>query len=398
MYIEDLIIALAISRNVSMNPYDSKLIYSFHDQISRGSGFTEKQELLSVKILKRQIAKLNSVFGKDILPFLENPSFRLARRLVSSFKRIAMFEHPNFGKTIKLEFPFNESLLARIREEKPKMNMAQWDPEHKSWIFSLDERSLTFLGRVAIEENFIVDEEFENYQNQIKEIEASIEQYIPMLSYNGENLKFLNISEKIDQPVNSNIIENLFMARKLGIFTWDETIEETEGWKNADLSIKKFLQTDPGETFSINSEEHGIFSLKDIVKYMSPVLFVIPGGNEMEKLEKSLNFLKDCEISNEEISVLFRLPNETGEKFNNFIREEKLNSSISDKTKAVFISSKVPKTILDKKIKFNCVVNFNFYNIHYSIKNLLNWHHNVIHILDNNKQRTLDFGLLQNNY
>ena len=160
------------------------------------------------------------------------------------------------------------------------------------------------------------------------------------------------------------------------------------------MQIYRLKQTDPGETFSINLEEHGIFSIKDIVKYMSPVLFVIPGGSEMEKLEKSLNFLKDCEISNEEISVRFRLPNETGEKLNNFVREEKLNSSISEKTKAVFISSKVPKTILDKKIKFNCVVNFNFYNIHYSIKNLLNWHHNVIHILDNNKQRTVDFGIV----
>jgi hypothetical protein len=162
--------------------------------------------------------------------------------------------------------------------------------------------------------------------------------------------------------------------------------------------VKKFLQTDPGETISVNLEENGIFSLKDIIKYMSPALFVIPGGSEMEKLEKSLNFLKANEISNEEISVLFRLPNETGEKFNNFVREEKLNSVISEKTKAVFISSKVPKTILDKKIKFNCVVNFNFYNIHYSIKNLLNWHHNVINVLDNNKTRTLDFGILQNNY
>ena len=394
MYIEDLIIALAISRNVSMNPYDSKLIYSFHDQISRGSGFTEKQELLSVKILKRQLAKLNSIFGQDILTFLENPSFRLARRLVSSFKRITIMSHPNFGKTIRVEFPFNESLLSKIREEKLKLNMAQWDPDHKSWIFSLDERSLTFLGRVAIEENFIVDEEFENYQNQIREIEANIEQYIPMLLYDGKNLKFLNISEKVPQPINSSIIENLFKARKLGIFTWDETVEETDEWKNSDQVVKKFLQTDPGETMSINLEENGIFSLKDIIKYMSPALFVIPGGSEIEKLEKSLDFLKTINISNEEISVLFRLPNETGEKFNNFVREEKLNSSISEKTKAVFISSKVPKTILDQKIKFNCVVNFNFYNIHYSIKNLLNWHHNVIHILDNNETRTLDFGIV----
>ena len=58
------------------------------------------------------------------------------------------------------------------------------------------------------------------------------------------------------------------MARKLGIFTWDEPIEETDEWKNADLTVKRFLQTDPGETISVNLEENGIFSLKDIVKYI----------------------------------------------------------------------------------------------------------------------------------
>ena len=62
MYIEDLVIALATSKNVGMNPYDSKLIYSFFDQLTRNSGFTEKQELLSVRILKRQAQKLYLIF------------------------------------------------------------------------------------------------------------------------------------------------------------------------------------------------------------------------------------------------------------------------------------------------------------------------------------------------
>ena len=58
MYIEDLVIALATGKNVGMNPYDSKIIYSFYNQLIQSSGFTEKQELLSVKILKRQAKKL----------------------------------------------------------------------------------------------------------------------------------------------------------------------------------------------------------------------------------------------------------------------------------------------------------------------------------------------------
>ena len=394
MYIEDLIIALAYDHRANMNPYDTKLVHSFYDQVTRGMGFTEKQEILSVKILKRQIPKLNLIFSQDTSSFVDNPRFRLSRRTVSSAKRITILPHSVYNKVVKVEFPFNESLLAKIRKEKTSLNYANWDPEQKSWIFSLDERSLKFLIGLAAEENFSVDEEFENYRSQIEEIEMNIEQYVPMISFDGENLKFLNISPKIPQPTNSNIIENLFIARKLGIFTWDENVVDSDAWKNANDVTKQFLSLDPTAEFSISVEDTSISSLSDIVKYLSPTLFVIPGGTELEKLEKCVTFLKDTGITSDEISVLFRLPKETGEKFNNFVKDENLNSPITEKTKAVFISSKVPKTIIESRIKFNSIVNFNFYSIHYSIRNLLKWHHNVITIVEQKQQRTLNFAKL----
>jgi hypothetical protein len=215
-----------------------------------------------------------------------------------------------------------------------------------------------------------------------------------MLSLDGEKLKFLNISPKIPQPTNSNILENLFLARKLGIFTWDEQIVDSDEWKNANSVTRQFLSIAPNEEFSINVEDTAISSLSDIVNYLSPTLFVIPGGTELEKLEKCITFLNDNGITNDEISVLFRLPKETGEKFNNFVKDENLNSPITEKTKAVFISSKVPKTILESRIKFNLIVNFNFYSIHYSIKNLLKWHHNVITIVEQKQQKAFNFGKL----
>lgn len=394
MYIEDLVIALATGKNVGMNPYDSKIIYSFYNQLIQSSGFTEKQELLSVKILKRQAQKLYLLFGLDILQFLENPKFRLVRRSVTLAKHMKIIDHPSFGKIIQVEFPFNEKLLAKFREEKGKLTMAQWDSEYKSWFFALDEQSLMFLKQVAIEENFTVDEELKNYQIQINEIESNIDQYIPMVSFNGKILKFLNISEKIPQPTNLYIIENLFLARKLGISTWDDTIQNTDEWKNSNPVVKNFLLADPGTNISLNLEESDIFCVNDIIKFMMPVMIVIPGGSELEKIKKSLELLKEINIANNEISVLFRLPSETGIEFNNFVRDQKLNSSIGDHTKAVIISNRIPKTILDKKIKFNCVLNFNFYNIHYSLKNLLAWHHNVINVVDNHKSKTLNFEKL----
>ena len=103
-------------------------------------------------------------------------------------------------------------------------------------------------------------------------------------------------------------------------------------------------------------------------------------ASDMKKMVKWFGVLKANNVASENISVMFRLPKETGEKFNEFIKENKLNSPIHADTKAVFVSGKIPKPIVEKKIHFNSIVNFNFYNIHHSIRNLIQWHYNVINI------------------
>lgn len=394
MYIEDLISTLAVSRSSPINRYDLTLIDSFYDQISKGYGFTEKQENLSIKILKRQTLTLNSILHQDVSNFLNNPKFRLSRRIVSSTKRMSLTPDPVYGKVIKVEFPFDELLLKKIREEKSKLIYAAWNPDQKAWLFSFDERSLTFLNNIAAEDNFIVDDEFANYQTQINDINNNIEQYVPMITLVNNHLKFLNVSPIITQPDNLNIIENLFYARKLGISTWDSSIEDTLEWQNAGAITKRLLQTDPMDEFIINLEETKLLSLAEIVCHSSPTLFVIPGGSELEKTQLSITFLKSMGINTDEISILFRLPKDTGEEFNNFVRNEHLNSPLTTNTKAVFISSKVPKTILASKMKFNSVINFNFYNIHYSIRNLLRWHYNIIHVTEKKKEKKFNYGIV----
>jgi hypothetical protein len=123
-------------------------------------------------------------------------------------------------------------------------------------------------------------------------------------------------------------------------------------------------------------------------------MFIIPGGLEMEKITKSYEFLKSLDITSEEISVMFRLPKETGEKFNIFVKDEKLNNPITEKTRVVFISAKVPKTVIESKIKFNCIVNFSLHSVHYTIRDFVKNHHNVVHILDKKPQRNLNFAFL----
>ena len=392
MHIEDLIILLSV--RATINPYDEKLVMSFHDQISRGNGFTDKQAALAIKILSRQISKINQLLGQDATPFINNPTFRLSKRVINSNKRVTVVDYPQYTRAVKLEFPFNEDLVTKIRQGRASLNYAQWDKDEKSWFFSLDERSIEFLTENVISPDFFIDEEFKNYLDQVKEIKENFEKYVPTVKFKENSIIFENVSEKVPQPTTTNALESLFLARKAGIHTWDDSIDDVLQKNGLDPVVKKFLDTSPNENFEVLLEDTSFFSIKDIVQFLAPNIFVIPGGTELEKVEKSVELLKSIGVDNSEISILFRLPKETGEKFNNYVKTNQLNNPVTEKTKAVFISSKVPKTIIDPAIKFNSVVNFNFYSVHYTIREFLKNHHNVIHILDKKPQRNINFAFM----
>lgn len=392
MYIEDLIKLLALQ--TKMNPYDSKLVYSFYDQVSQGSAFTEKQASLAVKILSRQIEKINQIVGKDISSFLANPVFKLGKRVVNNNKRISIVPHAEYTRAIKVEFPFNEEIVNKIRQGRSKLHFAQWDKDNHAWLMPLDERSINLLLEISSGTDFLIDDELNEMFREVREIKENFENHVPMLSFDENKLTFRNVPSSVTQPTTSNILEALFLARKVGINTWDDAVNLALEKPGTNPVIKKFLDSSPDEFFEFLLEENSIFDLKDIVQYLTPCAFVIPGGSELEKMESSLELLHAIGVTPSEISVLFRLPKETGNEFNSMIREKGLNNPVSKSTKAVFISSKVPKTIVDPEIKFNSVVNFNFYSVHYTIREFLKNHHNVINILDKKQQRNINFGIM----
>lgn len=390
MHIEDLIILLSI--RVNTNPYDSKIISSFHNQISIGSGFTEKQANLALKILSRQKSKIESVLSKDISPFLENPTFRLAKRSVNSSKILNIVSHKTFGKVIHAKFPYDQSIVNLIRQNKTGATYRQWDGEEKAWVFSLDERNLMLLMEINETYGFQLDQEINGYFDQIKSVKENFENFIPMIGFRNEEFCFLNCDQKIPKISTKNPVEALFIGRKYGIQTWEDQVEQQLKDSKCEKVVLDFLNSAPNENFEFYLENNSIFSLENIIKYLTPCIFVIPGGSEIEKIQISLKILKNLNVDNSQISVMFRLPNKTNADFNQFVKNSDLNNPISENTKAIFISSKVPKTIIEPKVKFNSVINFNFYNVHYTIREFLKNHHNVVTIFDKKPQRNINFA------
>lgn len=393
MNIEDLVISLTYS-NITMNAWDQKLVHSFYDQITQGSGFTEKQSSLAIKTVQRHAAQLSTFLKQDVSPHLRNPVFRLPIRKISNAKKMTLVPHPVYTRIIAAAFPYNDATVDTIRKNKEELGFAQWNKEEKAWNFSLSENSLQLLLELFNISEFEVDEELEELFQQVKNVHTNIEQYIPMLVIEGQVPKIVNFAPSMPELTTTDILHSIFEARKRGVLTWDETISNFLESDEVDAITRDFLKSEPGGSFHIDSEIHEISCLENFIKYMGPCLVVIPGGSELATTQIAYEFLSNIGIKNHEMSVMFRLPSGPTEIFNKFVKDNELNSPIAEDTRIVFVSSKLPKPVLKSKIKFNGIINLGFSNVHYTMRDFVGKHENLVFYSKKKQQREMTFAFM----
>jgi hypothetical protein len=394
MTIEDIVIHLRLLK-INLPLWEQQLMSSIADQISQGSSLSEKQDVVVRRILSKNKSHISTSMAQDISPFLENPTYRNSIRKISYAKKISVKNDEYQNKDIKVVFPYNEDYVDQIRKHKDESigNRAEWNKEEKSWNFSLSEGNIKFLMDFSQKNEFEFDDEFNNLVGQTKDIVANMEKYVTTLSI-ADSIPYLKNSNKfIPKLETENILQAIFESRKRGIFTWDDNISEFVDTIENTVT-KEFLKSAADAQMQVDPENHSISSLEDVIKYMGPVLFVIPGVEELEKLKEAFNCLKEIGIKNEEMSVVFRLPTETGGIFNNFVKEHQLNSPLTDQTRIVFVSGKLPKPILKSKIKFHATINMGFPNVHYTLKNYVENQENVVFFVRKKEYRNRNFVLM----
>jgi hypothetical protein len=307
-------------------------------------------------------------------------------------KRISIEDHPTWIRAIKVEFPFNEDLVKRIRDLREKDTLVAWDKEKKAWFFGLHENNIKLALALAEHENFEIDENFKIYKSQIAKIMEKMETFLPMLILEENTPKLANVSKYVPALETSDIVKAVFVARKYGIDTWDDNINSFIQSDSVNSIVKKFITTDTSEKFHINSVSTSMNLLWDIVQYLDPVLFIVPGGSELSKTKMAYEFLKEQNVTDEEISVMFRLPSDNGGEFNSFVKNNHLNNPISEKTRFVFVSQKMPKPVITSKTYFNCVISMGLHNMHYTIRDFTKNCPNLIYYCEQRPNKEMNFG------
>jgi hypothetical protein len=398
MYIEDIIdhvVGFSSWMNKGSPPsfslYDSKLLNSFLDQINRGSGLTEKQALTVERILRNYSSQISAYIGINVEPHINAPKYKLGKRVINQEKSVKIKETENNGKIMSIVFPYDEGLVALIKDYRknyiskklpsivfPNYSSIDWDPSEKSWNFCLYEEHVDWVYQNFKPLGFAFDQEIEKIYKEIEIVKNSMDAYVPMVVYEENSFKFINIHKNIPQPTSTDVLEVLFQAKKYGISTWDDTIESALNDKSINHFTRKLIRENSGIDLPKNGEKLVKEDLLDIIQYMNNLLVTIPGGSELDTLKYFHNFMKELGIADKDMSVLFRLDSSSGAICNEYVKENKLNNPISEKIKIFFVSGKVPKPLICSGVEFDAIINLGSNSAHYTQKNLVKNHHCVI--------------------
>jgi hypothetical protein len=398
IYIEDLICRLANEGSYIFEPPmrvwrdDQKIVSSLARNPAIGKGWTEKQRSLVLKICNRYKVQLTEVFSPTVEQLLMNPEFRYAIQAPASYeKSISIVD-----KEILVKFPFNEEIVAKIRKfrDQASFRIDGWDENKKSWVLPLEESSVLWLKNNLLPLGFSADEQFLEFSEKISEILEKIEDYLPTIAFEDNQFKFKNVHHSVPQPIDMGLKETLMLARHYGISTWDENVENLI--KNEDFSpiLTSFLNGSDQKNVTFDASENSIDQFTDLFKLNCPALIIIPPINELNDLAGWVKWLKSQNFSENSMSVLFRLDAAYGKNFNDFVKEFGLNQPLTENTKVVFVSQKIPKPLIKSGIEFKFVVNLgSISGAHFSIANFLQNNPDVI-VYQNKNRIGYQFGLL----
>lgn len=334
---------------------DYNLITSLARQTFRGIGFTDRQHVLA----KEKILYYKTQFdnnGYDIDVAIDNT--RLEIRKIDRSRWVRVVDKHNLaqqshdeGPWIAIRFIFQKKLISNITNIKNKIGDGVYDKESKIHYFPLTENSVYhIISNFNEENNFDVQEELKHYYGKLEYMKNNKDKFVPGIY----NLTLKNLHQKgleyaistIGEPDIDNLCHYYDQKERFGLHHFDD--EDLERSLNSLSVLSKKIVLRQKTNILVNSTEYTRSNLVESVLelYRFPLLIVL---NENTCYDELVEYYKAFSgiILNESCSVLFRLDNNEGAEFNNFIRQKGLNNPVDNSTKIVYISSsKIPKPLL----------------------------------------------------
>lgn len=370
MTLEGLLISIVRQAESKMSTYDLTYVNSIINQVKSQNFVTSNQSNELIKIIKEYKKHLTPFTKYYLDQYVRSSKYEANENLTSQIL-LNLENNQKFKKMITISSAFNITLTRYIKSNNSLIKFLSWNPEDKKWYMSLNEINIKFISVLCKEfnKNIIIDQELQNYINQVENVVNKSENYIPKLIKENNIYKFQNLP---NTTTFNNLSDALYESKILNVEKIDQNIIESNEYKNFTETELNFFSTK--KRFNINK----IVELKNLTNYILPVIVMLPDSRELDALKECLEFFNSLDIDNSKISVLFRLSNAYDKNFNSYLKERNINYLCNNTTKVIFIKKVIPKIIFQKNIKYKSLINFNTKNTKYPyrtrlfIKNTIN--------------------------
>lgn len=356
---------------------DGDILSSISQQLNLNGDLTFKQRALITKLIDKHSSAIVSagVASKEEMDWaLESPTFYSRLRKMITQSSVVIDEE---SSRIKLSFPFDKIMIEKIKSYRTETSSVavSYNATTRTWDFPIREEHIQFISSTFVDLD--ADEKFSELSAEIKKIIANFEQYLPIIELKNDSFQYKNTAPTLPQCTETSLIPALLHARKHGIFSWDDNID-TQLESHHNERVNNFFrnssnrQVDDGGPFTEYAE---------LIKGSKAILLIIPGGNEYSMVHELRMQLNQMGITDSEMSVYFRLEGKDN-LFNQYVKNNALNANplIDDTLRAIFISGKPSKKLIDSKRYFDVVFQFGNEYADYKAKHYAAAQPNVVRI------------------
>lgn len=356
-----------------VDPKDATVLNSIAKQIIKGTPLTDRQyELLRNKMADQfyvdQFATngLNAVDYNNALDATRMPlrdidrskyvtltdtvDTDVSKGFILRSKVHAYIKDTKAQTWIKIGFPFSKRLIAtidRIAEMTPYYIHAQGTRDH---YFKFDEKIAHEIVSEFKNKEFEIDDELLDFYEKLDYIKEHEESFMPKVA-EGKLENFHPATEEylvkmFGNPCLENIIQYKDVSLLYDIRHFDNKMLDTAKRNLSPLSDCLINRNStqvlvrPGD-WTLENVIDSVAELKRL-----PILFIVSSDAALKDLKQSYQSISNY-VTSEEVSVLFRLDNDTNADFNDYVKKQGLNSPVSKDTKVVYIcKDKLPKPLL----------------------------------------------------
>ena len=357
--IEDLLEMLAGMRTgakIDIESSDATIMYSIARQVFKGTPLTDRQFALmqeKLQAYKPQFLLYKQDFDSAVQT-LRQPLRQIDRskyiKIVDNavvYQNVPYERYKESWNWIKVRFPFSKKLIVDLQSIVCPHSEKLHEKGSHEHFFMLNEKNAYNIVKTFKDKNFEIDQKLLDYYEKVAALQET--DHLPCV----ENMQLKNlhsngvksIEQELGELTSDNIV--LYKDRSLlyGINYFDDALAKS---LNEYSTLTQKIVTRESPAVFVNKKswtlDSVVQSITELERY--PLVILLDEDMPFDTLIQTHKHFKNI-IPADQISVLLRLESSKSNGFNEYIKEQGLNSPVDNNTKIVYISrEKINKPLM----------------------------------------------------